>query len=294
MHQETNTYEQLIERFTSWAEREENMRAAVIIGSRARTDHPADEWSDLDIIILAQNPEPFWQTADWLHHLGTPWLTFVEPTPDGRGFERRVLFAPGLDVDFVPSPVAPFRQMLTGEIPPDVADMIRRGIRFLVDKDNLAALLPELPVESVPAQPPSAHEFLNLVHNFWYHTLWTAKHLRRGELWWAKAGCDMHLKGLLQQMLEWHTRATRGAAVDTWLRGRFLEEWADPRAVTELAATFAHYDAEDVWQALLATMDLFGWLEQETSAALGFTCPIDGEAHSAELVHKLFKNRKMM
>lgn len=261
------TYEQLIERFTAWAEREENVRAAIIIGSRARKDHPADEWSDLDIILLARDPAVYWQTKEWLTAVGTPWLSFVEPTPDGRGFERRVLFAPGLDVDFVPSPAAAFRQLLEYEIPSDIADMIRRGIRFLVDKDNLAALLPAFPHDPVTAQPLSEQEFLNLVHNFWYHTLWTAKHLRRGELWWAKGCCDMHLKGLLQQMLMWHAKATKGADTDTWLRGRFLEEWADPRAVAALADAFAHYDVEDVWRALLATMDLFAWLERETAVA---------------------------
>jgi len=267
------------------------VRAAIIIGSRARTDHPADEWSDLDIIILAQDPDRCWQTTDWLHHLGTPWLTFVEPTPDGRGFERRVLFAPGLDVDFAPSSVAEFRQMLAEGLPPDIEDILRRGFRFLVDKDNLEALLPEVPPELTAVPAPSAAEFLNLVHDFWYHTLWTAKHLRRGELWWAKAGCDMYLKNLLHQMLVWHTRSTKGPQTDTWLRGRFLEEWADPQAVSALASAFAHYDYQDIWQALLATMDLFAWLEQETAVALHFTYSTDGERHAIELVQNLFAER---
>jgi len=291
MSKETETYELLIERFTTWAEQEENVRAAIIIGSRARTDHPADEWSDLDIIVLAQDPGVYWQTKEWLTAVGAPWLSFVEPTPDGRSQEHRVLFAPGLDVDFALSPAAGFRQMLEGGIPPDVADTIRRGARFLVDKDNLAALLPDSPPAAPLPQPPSEDEFLNLVHNFWYHTLWTAKHLRRGELWWAKAGCDMHLKGLLQQLLMWHARATRGQSTDTWLRGRFLEEWADPRAVAALAAAFAHYDEEDVWQALLATMELFAWLERETAVALHYTYPTDGETHATQLVQLLFDER---
>jgi hypothetical protein len=25
-----------------------------------------------------------------------------------------------------------------------------------------------------------------VVSDFWYHALWSAKHLRQGELWWAK------------------------------------------------------------------------------------------------------------
>ncbi|MEJ5308238.1 MAG: aminoglycoside 6-adenylyltransferase [Anaerolineae bacterium] len=88
-------YEDLIARFVRWAQTEDNIRAALVIGSRARTDHPADEWSDLDIIILANDPEPYWATADWLPYIGVPWLTFIEPLHDGRGFERRVLFEGG-------------------------------------------------------------------------------------------------------------------------------------------------------------------------------------------------------
>lgn len=114
------------------------MRAAIIIGSQARTDHPADEWSDLDIILLARDPAVYWQTKEWLTAVGTPWLSFVEPTPDGRTQEHRVLFAGGLDVDFALSLAAGFQQMLEGGMPPDVADTVRWGIRFLVDKDNLA------------------------------------------------------------------------------------------------------------------------------------------------------------
>jgi aminoglycoside 6-adenylyltransferase len=199
-------YEQLVERFVRWAQSEENVRAAVVIGSRARVDHPADEWSDLDVIILANDPEQYWSTVDWLNNVGTPWLTFVEPTPDGAGFERRVLFEGGLDVDFVPDPVAAFRQVLDTELPPDLVDMIQRGIRVLLDKDNLSERLAAVEIEPVVPPPPAEPEFLNVVNDFWYHTVWTAKHLRRGELWWAKSCCDSYLKQLLRQMLEWRAR----------------------------------------------------------------------------------------
>ena len=285
-------YEQLIERFVRWAQSEANIRAAVVIGSRARVDHPADEWSDLDVIILANDPEPYWSTADWLHNVGDPQLTFFEPTPDGGGFERRVLFEGGLDVDFAPVPVAEFRQMLDTELPPDLVDIIQRGIRILLDKDNLAERLAAVEIEPVVSPPPTEPEFLNVVHDFWYHTVWTAKHLRRGELWWAKSCCDSYLKHLLRRLLEWHARASRGPNTDTWMRGRFLEEWADPRAVAALPAIFAHYEAEDVWRALLATMELFRWLGVETAELLGYAYPASGAERAAELVQQLFSERK--
>ncbi len=50
-------YEELIARFTNWAQAEENIRAAFIFGSRARRDHPADEWADLDLLFLAEKPQ---------------------------------------------------------------------------------------------------------------------------------------------------------------------------------------------------------------------------------------------
>jgi aminoglycoside 6-adenylyltransferase len=285
-------YEKLIDRFVGWAQGEDNLRAAVVIGSRARADHAADEWSDLDVILLARDPQPYLTTTGWLHSIGVPWLTFIEPAGAGEGFERRVLFAGGLDVDFAPDRVDDFQRMLEEGIPPVVADIVQRGVRVLVDKDNLWDRLFEKGFEPLRAVPPDESEFLNLVNDFWYHTVWTAKHLRRGELWWAKSGCDMYLKHLLRQMMEWHTHALKGGEVDTWMRGRFLEEWVDPRVLASLPSTFAHYEEEDTWSALLATMDLFGWLAMETAGGWRYSYPLEGEAHARECVASLFQGRE--
>lgn len=99
----------------------------------------------------------------------------------------------------------------------------------------------------------------------------------------------MHLKGLLQTMLEWHTYATRSESHDTWMRGRFLEEWADPRAVAQLATAFAHYEAQDIARALHATMELYRWLEDETAVAWGYTPPRAGEEQAAALTNQLLE-----
>jgi aminoglycoside 6-adenylyltransferase len=156
--------------------------------------------------------------------------------------------------------------MAANELPPPAIEMLWRGTRIVVDKDGLlqAVLSKPLPAKSV-FQPPDQKTFTNLVHDFWFHTLWTAKHLRRGELWWAKMGCDVHLKNLLTEMLRWHAYAQQGAQFDTWMGGRFLEEWADSRAVEAFKQIFAHYEDKDIARALLATMHLFSWLSMETA-----------------------------
>jgi aminoglycoside 6-adenylyltransferase len=98
------SYEKLIQRFCEWAKERVDIRAGAVIGSRARLDHPADEWADLDLVILTTDPEFYLSTADWIKKLGKPLLTFIEFTPTGDGKERRVLFEGMLDVDFAIMP----------------------------------------------------------------------------------------------------------------------------------------------------------------------------------------------
>lgn len=290
-------YEQIIERFVAWAENETAVTAAVVIGSRARSDHPADEWADLDMIIVSKDPSRMLDQTDWLESIGTPVLTFVEDTSNGGEKERRVLFDNGLDVDFSIVPYERIQLLLSPEVFQQIAgemkDVFGRGARVLLDKEGQLKRLAELLAgwQAPPRRPPQEAEFLQVVHDFWYHAVWSARHLRRGELWWAKSGCDGRLKSLLFVMLEWQARAARGAEHDTWFRGRFLEEWADPRAVGELRAVFAHYDAEDVWRALLATLDLFRWLAVETAQRWGFAYPAAGDAFTTRLTRELYEGR---
>lgn len=282
------TYEQLTQSFLAWAQNEPAIRAAAIIGSQARSDHPADQWSDLDVMVFASDVEPFSADGRWAGQIAPVWLSFVEQTPDGQGWERRVLYAGGLDVDFALLPAAWLSAIVAGEVPRDLADVIRRGYRILLDKDGLLDKIVHRKLPETPSfHPPSETAFLNAVHDFWYHSLWTIRHLRRGELWWAKSGCDGRLKALLHQMLEWHAQARGGPATDTWMRGRFLEEWADPRAVAQLRHAFAHYDAEDIARALLATMDLFRWLAPEVAEAWRFPYPALAEQETTRIVQEL-------
>lgn len=271
-------YEGLVTKINEWLESEENVRAGLIIGSRARVDHPADEWSDLDIILIAKDLEPILNSAGWIENISPYWLTFIDRTGDGSGYERRVLFEGGMDVDFAPISLADFNAATSAGPSPETVDAVSRGVRVLVDKDGLLESLLEVEFKPPPWSPPEDSQYFNNVNDFWFHALWTAKHLRRGELWWAKGGCDSHMKGLLRQMMEWHRRATSDSQTDTWMRGRFLEEWADPRAVKQLPEIFAHYDEADIWCALLVTIDLYRWLAIETAESLdlSYTSDIDG------------------
>jgi len=115
-----------------------------------------------------------------------------------------------------------------------------------------------------------------VVNDFWFHAVWTAKKLRRGELWTAKRCCDDYLKReLLLRVLEWQAQAAQEGAVDTWFNGRFMEQWASPAALEKLRIAFAYYEEEDVWRALRVSMDLFDEVARETAKRWGFGYPAE-------------------
>ena len=252
-----------------WARARPDVHAAVVVGSRARRETPADRWSDLDVFLVVDDPETYLATSDWVAEFGSPVLTFLEQTAVGGQLERRVLYATGEDVDL---PVIPLTARDQLEV---AAPLLARGYRVLVDKVGLEERLRHVADGYVaPPSLPTQQELTELASDFWYHALWTAKKLRRGEVFTAKGGLDGYLKMRLVTLLEWHARAV-DPSVDTWHSGRFLERWADPGALAALETAYARYDLRDVARALWATLDLWQGLEEETARRLGLALELD-------------------
>jgi aminoglycoside 6-adenylyltransferase len=253
-----------------WARSRDDVRAAVVVGSQARTAAPADRWSDLDLGLFVDDPQRLADDAGWVAEFGNPVLTFLEPTAVGEGVERRVLYDDGLDVDFPLVDVSRWHELARS---PEVTTLLSRGYFVLYDELGLKNAFAELPAPAVVERPDTA-ALTVLSSDFWYHALWSAKKLRRGEVFTAKGCLDGYLKARLVTLLEWHARAV-DPTVDTWHEGRFLERWADPGALAALETAYARYDLRDVARALWATIDLWQGLEEETAKRLGLELELD-------------------
>jgi aminoglycoside 6-adenylyltransferase len=254
-----------------WARERADVKAAVVVGSQARSDVPADRWSDLDVILLVDDPEPYAADATWVEEFGRPVLTFLEETPVSGQRERRVLYEGGEDVDLPLFPLSALERLEESE---NAAHLLARGFRVLVDEIGLAERLTRAAAKAPPAGAPTQDELRQLASDFWYHALWAGKKLRRGEVFTAKACLDGYMKWRLVTLLEWHARAL-DPATDTWHEGRFLERWADPGALAALERAYAYYDLRDVARALWETIDLFQGLEEETARRLGLDVELD-------------------
>jgi len=278
-------YGSIVEKFRTWADSDSGVRAALIVGSQARTDVPADEWSDLDIVIFHTDPARLIESTEWFRPFGTVVLSMVEPTAVGGSRERRVLFSDGRDVDFAIFSSGAI-SFITGA--PEGLSVLGRGFAVLVDKDHQLDEIRSVVKANVPESSglPTKEEFLADVSDFHYHLLWFAKKLRRGEMWLAKMGCDGYLKMLLLRMIEWSTIASSPTKVDVWHDGRFLDRWAPHEVKSRLPATFAQYETQDVSRALDETGQLYSRLAHEVAGKLGWSYPAEAEETIWKLVRR--------
>ena len=265
------TYARLEQRFAEWSLTRQSIAAVIVVGSRARAVHPADEWSDLDLVAFASDAALYLHDPAWLNTFGT--LVAVVSNSFGRHDREWIaLYDDGskLDVAWLsidPAATPTLQAMLDAFPYPNV---LERGVRVLIDKTG-SALERRQPKIDTPQLPDQA-DFTALINRVWLDAVKAAKFIRRHDLWRAEQLCDCEMKQHLLTMLEWHTAAQHDQR-NVWYDGRFLSEWADPRAVAELPATFAVYDAADLQRALFATLDLFRRLAHDVARQLDYAYP---------------------
>jgi aminoglycoside 6-adenylyltransferase len=272
---------------TVWAQNRQDIKALLLVGSRARTDRPADIWSDYDIIMIVDDPETYIQNSSWLNELGNVVLSFIEKCVIGDSFEHRVLFDNGQDVDFIIESAQAASSTSLSWCNPHVVDVYKRGYQVLFDNIGISSALEKLTSGAPLAYtPPPPESFTNVINDFFYHCVWTVKKLMRGELWTAKHCLNGYLqKNCLLKMIEWHARAQQPRNLDTWFSGRFMEKWTDKKIIARLHKLDACYDARHIIRALYEIIDLFNELAFKTAALLHHTY----EHKKAEWIRKWIK-----
>lgn len=268
-------YAQIKENLISIAREDETVQAVIAIGSSTRTDVPADEFSDLDLIIATTSPED-WLCGDMPGRLGDMRISFTEPTLGG-GVERRMLYAGSLDVDLIIFTPGQLRQAVLDGV---AGWVMNRGYSVLHDAMGVTALIAEHVPPAAGFTPMGEAEFVNAVNDFFFHAVWADKKLRRGEMWTAKMCIDAYLKRLLLRVLE----LVRCGERDVWHDGRFLDRWAGEETVTALTQCFAHYDAAEMKAALGATVRLFARMGREAAQRHGYDWPKCAEEYASLLL----------
>lgn len=242
-----------------WARHEADIRALVVTGSLARHDDSIDEYSDLDIQVIATEIKRYIADDSWLEQLGEVWIRF--PLNQNAPY-RLVWFKGGIKVDFQ------FLDLRDLNLR-DLTDEYKRGYHILLDKDNHFRCLPPSPRVFPQAPSPSVSEIQATINEFWFEAIHVAQFIRRREFWVVKHR-DWTMKTNLLRMLEWHSRLVSREPINTWQLGRRVAHWAGEDIYAALAHIWTGWDALALWDALLAQLELFSRLSLGLAIALQF------------------------
>jgi aminoglycoside 6-adenylyltransferase len=280
------TYQALENTIMQWATDRPDVRAVLLIGSRAQDNSTIDQYSDLDLVIYTTRPAAYDTDSNWIVSFGEIWLTVRSKTDVGDR-EWLVLFAGGVKADFVIAPSLKGKGLAETLEDSAYADVFRRGVRVLTDRSGAASSeLLFLPVPQSRNLPTSV-EFELVLNRMILATARAAKFLRRGDLWRCQQQISAEVRQALLVLIEWHARLTRPLDDDIWYGGRFIDKWADPRVAAALPGLFASYDEADVQRALASAVDLSEWLVTEIAVSLEDTFPKPGQAEALSWVRQL-------
>jgi aminoglycoside 6-adenylyltransferase len=263
------TYGDLETRIQQWALTRPDICAVLVVGSRAREVNPADNLSDLDLILLTTDANLYLTDSSWLGTFGSVLLAASDPID--KGIEWVAVYEGVIKADFTIFSAQPDRGNLADQLDNfPFQSTLERGIRILIDKFPKSQ---PLNLASRAFQMPSANRFEQIISNFWIVATRVAKFIQRGDLWRAVTMLYCKLRFYLVTMMEWHAHVLHGLDYDTWYDGRFMDKWLDADILASLPDLFGHYNAVELRTALHNMLNLFRRLAQVVAGNLGYDYP---------------------
>jgi aminoglycoside 6-adenylyltransferase len=240
MRNESTIYTLLIQ----WAERDDNIRAMVVNGSRGDPTRTPDALSDYDVAVFVRDLELI-RDDEWLARFGdvmVRWPLKPESTLGPDWITQLVLFSDGVRIDF----------QFTGPQMRDI-EVAADYHCVLIDKDRLSESLTGIPIEGSTIILPTAAEFAERVNAFWWDIPYVAKALKRREIDYARFVMESDLRfNKLHPLIRWHIGLTCGVRTDLGIFGRWFSRYLDDTTWRAYLETYSGSDVEDQWRAMFA------------------------------------------
>lgn len=271
-------YDETIDEIIAWSRQDRNVKGAIVIGSQVRDELRADEWSDLDVMVLADDPYLLLDEATWMDRFGAPVCVFVEVTElhfaSWNWCVKRALYDDHRAVDFSILPYDKLDEVLSVN-----KGIMSKGYRVLYDSDTdlleskIRAVVET--IEEAAPEIPTEKELCNDVNNLLFHIIWTYKKIKKGELWAAVRCINTYIRDLLLRLIEFYNASVTKRSSVVMYDGRFLEDRTDGEILGKLEHCFAKYDEQDAIETLSHLVDVTHFISKRLFEALGYQLNAD-------------------
>ena len=273
--------QEIFQRILEFIGPDDNIRAAVLNGSRANPNIKRDPFQDFDVACLVRDVHPYLRNWDIVRFFGEPMIVQLpedmsDPPADGGGhYSYLMQFMDGnrIDLSFFPPEQwdRPTKDSLTV---------------VLLDKDGRLKNIPPASEKDYLPKPPTEKAFQDCCNEFWWVSPYVAKGLWRGELIYAKSVLDEIVRPQLMKMLVWYFGLQTDFNKSPGKLGKNFKDVFDAAIQAEIKITYADAESENIWKSLFAMDSLFRKLAHNVADRFRFNYPQgDDDRVSAHLRH---------
>lgn len=252
-----------------FAKQDNRVRAVLLTGSRANQNINTDQFQDFDIVFIVDNLDSFTTDHSWINIFGEK-IIFQMPDEmivgceDGRNnkgsFTYLMLFKDKNRIDLTLTPT----QKIKSNFTPDSLTIL------WLDKDNLFTGLPQPSDKDYHIQRPTEKEFLDTCNEFWWVSTYVAKGLLRNEIIYAKEMFETVVRPMFMRIIEWKVGIENDFGVSSGKAGRFLKTYLANDFYNKILLTYANFDTQENWRALLLMTEIFQQTSNFVAENLGF------------------------
>lgn len=251
---------ELILRF---AQDHDDVRAAIMTGSRANPEAVHDCFQDYDITYLVEDVDRYRNNAQIPRYFGDMMILQLpdeikESGSVAASYAYLMQFMDGNRIDLTFLPIVESHSILE-----DSLSVV------LLDKDRRFDLPPPTLLSYLPRKP-TAREFTDCCNEYLWLNPYVAKGLYRNQLTYAKSILDELMRRQLMDMLTWHVGVTTNFQVAVGYLGKNIATHISGDLWQLLECTYSDAQPRNIWRSLFAMNDLFRRVARPTASALKF------------------------
>ncbi len=254
--------EEMLRLITDTAERDENVRAAVLSGSRADISRPTDVYQDYDVAFLVKDLTPYFNNPCYIERIFGKALIMQLPdlndnpsltVETAEHFTYLTIFEDGVRIDLTFTTLMP--------------DWGNEPIKVLFDREG--HLEDNFDNECYMVKRPTQAEFSSCCNEFWWCLNNVAKGLKREEIPYAKSMFELTLRPQLNMMVEWYIGTISDFSVSTGKLGKYFKKYLPDSIYYKYLRTYTTSDPTRIWSSLINTCKLFSDLARIVATDLG-------------------------
>ncbi|WP_163100013.1 aminoglycoside 6-adenylyltransferase [Peribacillus alkalitolerans] len=262
---------------------DERIRVVLMNGSRVNPNAKKDFLQDYDVVYLVNDIESFTSDHSWVNIFGERIIMqmpedMVLPPADGdERFVYLMWFKDGNRIDLTLIPIEKKNQLLK----PDSLT------KLIVDKDGIIGNLPPSSDEDYHINRPSAKEYDDICNEYWWICMNIGKGLWREELTYTKFMYEQINRNVLIQMIEWYIGTQTDFKKSAGNRGKYIEDFLNPKEWAEFVETYADAKYENIWESLFKMCNLFRKISRIVADRLDFVYPIEEDKNVIQFLKHL-------